>query len=184
MPNRSNCATLRMGPIAMMTAALALAGCATGAMAPDEPRVSGILAAPDGTPIGSTSLTANGAMLRGEVSVRGLAAGRYGMHLHAVGQCAGPAFASAGAHWNPTMAQHGRLNPAGRHSGDLPNLVVGADGSGRIAFDVPGPISGAGGLLDADGAAIIIHAAPDDERTDPSGNSGDRKYCAVLRLAE
>lgn len=76
------------------------------------------------------------------------------------------------------MKQHGRDNPQGAHAGDLPNLVVGADGRGTIRLTVPqGSLSG---LLDADGAALVIHAKADDYRTDPSGNSGGRIACGVI----
>ena len=115
------------------------------------------------------------------VQAAGLPAGHYGVHLHEVGRCEGPAFASAGAHWNPSGRQHGRLNPAGHHLGDLDNLDVDEFGAGRLEFSISGAaISGAGGLLDADGAALVIHAGPDDYRTDPSGNSGARIACGVL----
>ena len=99
-----------------------------------------------------------------------------------VGRCEGPAFASAGPHWNPTGRQHGTLNPAGHHLGDLPNLDVDATGRrpARIHHPRRAPSGGAGGLFDADGAALVIHAAPDDYRTDPSGNSGARIACGVL----
>ena len=122
----------------------------------------------------------------GKVEVRvqaaGLPAGHYGVHVHAVGRCEGPAFASAGAHWNPTGRQHGTLNPAGHHLGDLPNLDVDAQGAGRLEFAITGAsLSGADGILDADGAALVIHAAADDYKTDPSGNSGARIACGVLR---
>jgi superoxide dismutase, Cu-Zn family len=112
------------------------------------------------------------------ISVVGAAPGRFGIHVHAVGQCEGPGFTSAGPHWNPAGRQHGRNNPAGVHHGDLPNIEIGADGAGRLSADIPGTIAG---LLDADGAALILHAAADDERTDPTGNSGARVACAVLR---
>jgi Cu-Zn family superoxide dismutase len=123
---------------------------------------------------------------RGDVEVRvqaaGLPAGHYGVHLHAVGRCEGPAFASAGAHWNPAGRQHGSLNPAGHHLGDLPNLDVDQYGAGRLEFAIVGAsLSGAEGLFDADGTSLVIHAAPDDYRTDPSGNSGARIACGVLR---
>jgi len=120
------------------------------------------------------------------VETTGLAAGTYGVHLHAVGRCEGPAFASAGGHWNPTGRQHGRDNPAGAHLGDLPNLVVGGDGRGILDFTVAGAALAGGGadaLLDSDGAAIVVHAQPDDYRTDPSGNSGARIACGVLKPA-
>lgn len=115
------------------------------------------------------------------VQAQGLAPGHYAVHLHAVGRCDGRDFADAGAHWNPTARQHGTLNPQGHHLGDLPNLDVGSDGGGRVEFAVTGAdLSGAQGLLDADGAAIVIHARPDDYRSDPSGNSGGRIACGVL----
>jgi Cu/Zn superoxide dismutase len=85
------------------------------------------------------------------------------------------------AQWNPTTKQHGRDNPMGAHEGDLPNLTIGATGKGRLTFEVPAAtLSGENGLLDEDGAALVIHAKPDDYRTDPSGNSGDRTACGVL----
>jgi Cu-Zn family superoxide dismutase len=116
------------------------------------------------------------------VQAAGLPAGHYGVHLHAVGRCEGPAFTSAGPHWNPTGRQHGSLNPAGHHMGDLPNLDVDAHGAGRLEFAIAGAsASGAEGLFDADGTAVVIHADADDYRTDPSGNSGARIACGVLR---
>ena len=115
------------------------------------------------------------------VQASGLPAGHYGVHLHATGRCEGPGFESAGAHWNPTDRHHGKLNPEGHHLGDLDNLDVDESGAGRLEFTIAGALTGgADGLLDADGAAIVIHAAPDDYRTDPSGNSGARIACAAL----
>ncbi|WP_395613032.1 superoxide dismutase family protein [Allosphingosinicella sp.] len=124
-----------------------------------------------------------GNIVRIRVTVRGFAPGTHGVHLHQIGRCDAPGFESAGPHWNPTSHQHGRLNPQGPHLGDLPNLEVGANGAGRIDFSVPVPAATAAGanpLLDADGTAVVIHAAADDLRTDPSGNSGARIACGVL----
>jgi len=112
------------------------------------------------------------------IAVQGLSPGDHGLHLHAVGRCDGPAFQSAGPHWNPASKQHGHLNPLGAHLGDLPNLTVSANGRGAINFLV------AGSLTDADGTSLVIHAKPDDYRTDPSGNSGDRIACAVIRAGQ
>lgn len=124
--------------------------------------------------------TAAGVEVR--VQAAGLPAGHYGVHLHNVGLCEGPAFTSAGPHWNPTGRQHGSLNPGGHHMGDLPNLDVDEHGAGRLEFAIAGAmVSGASGLFDADGTALVIHAAADDYRTDPSGNSGARIACGVLR---
>lgn len=119
--------------------------------------------------------------LRIELVARGFAASTYGMHVHSVGRCDGPKFTTAGPHWNPTNAQHGRDNPLGAHHGDLPNLVVEPDTIGRATLTLVGTrLTGEGGLLDADGAAFVIHAGPDDMKTDPSGNSGDRVACGVV----
>jgi Cu-Zn family superoxide dismutase len=116
------------------------------------------------------------------VQAAGLPGGHYGVHFHGVGRCEGPDFTSAGPHWNPTGRQHGSLNPAGHHLGDLPNLDVDAQGGGRLEFTIAGAAtSGADGLFDADGTSLVIHASADDYRTDPSGNSGARIACGVLR---
>jgi Cu-Zn family superoxide dismutase len=104
-----------------------------------------------------------------------LAPGEHGLHLHGVGRCDGPDFKSAGAHWNPAGKQHGHLNPQGAHAGDLPNLTISSNGHGALNFLVAGQALG-----DADGTSLVIHAKPDDYKTDPSGNSGDRIACAVL----
>jgi Cu-Zn family superoxide dismutase len=123
---------------------------------------------------------ADGAV-RVRIAAAGLAAGTYGAHIHMTGRCDAPGFESAGAHWNPTGHQHGSENPQGPHLGDLPNLAVAADGTGEISFDIAGATLRGGNhpVLDDDGAAIIVHADPDDYRTDPSGNSGARIACGV-----
>jgi superoxide dismutase, Cu-Zn family len=109
-------------------------------------------------------------------------AGTFGMHLHTVGKCQAPDFTSAGAHWNPGMKQHGRDNPMGAHSGDLPNVVAGADKKLTLEYKLPGiMLEGEGGLLDADGATLVIHEKADDYLTDPSGNSGKRIICGVFK---
>ena len=124
----------------------------------------------------ATAKEANGA-LRVTVEVAGMSPGLHGVHVHSIGKCDGPDFASAGGHWNPTAHQHGMNNPAGPHVGDLPNVEVGANGKGRVEFTLPGTYQG---LLDEDGAALVVHAGADDLKTDPSGNSGGRVACGVF----
>ena len=133
-----------------------------------------------GQPVGTVSAwqTAGGVGLR--VQASGLPHGVHGIHVHAVGRCEGPKFESAGPHWNPATQKHGLSNPAGPHAGDLPNVTVAANGVLSTIVTVAGADLGAAGLGDADGAALVIHAAADDNMTDPSGNSGDRIACAVL----
>lgn len=118
-----------------------------------------------------------------EGDLRGLSPGAHGIHFHAVGQCdAAGTFASAGGHFNPTSRKHGLENPEGPHAGDLPNLAIAADGSGNFRTNTTRVSLGtdAASLLDADGSAVIVHAAQDDQRTDPAGNSGARIACGVV----
>ncbi len=120
--------------------------------------------------------------VRVDVAATGMTPGIYGMHVHMVGRCDAPGFESAGAHWNPGGRQHGRDNPAGAHAGDLPNLTIGTNGRGTVGFTIAGATLNGGvrPMSDADGAALLIHAAVDDYRTDPSGNSGARIACGVV----
>ena len=155
-----------------------LAACATPEELGPGPGPSIPVVSPAGAVAGAVQAEprAGGTYLR--IAVQGLAPGDHGLHLHAVGRCEGPKFDSAGPHWNPAGRQHGHLNPDGSHLGDLPNLTVSANGRGALNFLVRG------GLVDADGTALVIHAKPDDYRTDPSGSSGDRIACAVLAPAQ
>ena len=179
----------RASNIAAAAAALALSACASRAVEPPEPEVPVPTAAeadirdPGGRTLARASAVQTGDAVRIRIEATGLAAGIYGVHLHSVGRCDPPSFESAGPHWNPTARQHGRDNPRGQHLGDLPNLMVGTDGRGSFEFTVPGAwlAGGARPLLDGDGAAVVVHARADDYRTDPSGNSGARIGCGVLR---
>ncbi len=122
----------------------------------------------------------NGVTLR--LSATGLPPGTHGVHLHAMGTCEGPAFASAGAHWNPANRQHGKDNPMGAHLGDLLNAEAPATGELSMTYVVDDTTmrDGANALADADGTSLVIHAQADDYKTDPSGNSGGRIACAVV----
>lgn len=146
---------------------------------------TGAFATSAGAAAGTASVVpaANGNPLL-RVKVSGLPAGVHGIHIHTVGKCDGPAFTSAGGHLNPSGHQHGKDNPAGSHLGDLPNITVDGHGNGELAqaLTVDAATLRAQ-LADADGAAVVIHAAPDDYRTDPSGNSGARIACAVLKIS-
>ncbi|MGE5562795.1 MAG: superoxide dismutase family protein [Bacillota bacterium] len=132
-----------------------------------------------GQPIGSVRAWQTAGGLSFHVNASGLPHGLHGIHVHAVGRCDPPDFASAGPHWNPAGKKHGLNNPAGPHAGDLPNVEVAANGVLSATVTLPGATMA--NLLDADGAALVIHAAADDNMTDPSGNSGARIACAVIR---
>jgi Cu-Zn family superoxide dismutase len=145
---------------------------------PETPALTANLVRSDGAPSGTVRVFTEPTGLLLRIDASGLPPGQHGVHLHATGRCDPPGFTSAGAHWNPTQKQHGHLNPAGWHRGDLGNLGAGADGRIVAGLLVPGATIAE--LHDADGTAFVMHARPDDERTDPSGNSGDRIACAVL----
>jgi Cu-Zn family superoxide dismutase len=149
---------------------------------PAPPLATAVLATASGSAVGSATITVprTGSPVL-QVRVSGLSSGVHGIHLHAVGKCDPPKFTSAGGHLNPHGREHGKLNPAGSHLGDLPNLTIGADGAGGLThvFGSDADTLRAH-LFDADGTALVIHAKPDDYRTDPAGDAGDRIVCGVL----
>jgi Cu-Zn family superoxide dismutase len=167
--------------------ALCLAYGATALGAANQPATlaTGAFATSAGVPAGTASVVipASGTpVLR--VKVSGLPAGVHGIHIHTVGKCEGPAFTSAGGHLNPAGHQHGKDNPMGSHLGDLPNITVDRHGNGELAQTLTvAATTLRAELADADGAAVVVHADPDDYRTDPSGNSGARIACAVLKVS-
>ncbi len=109
--------------------------------------------------------------------------GTYAIHVHTTGTCTAPDFTSAGPHWNPEGKQHGKENPSGPHKGDLPNVTVGADGKAKVSAHISGVTmtGGTAALLDADGAALVLHAGVDDYKSDPTGNAGGRAACGVFK---
>ena len=120
------------------------------------------------------------------VQVSGMPPGPHGIHFHAMGVCdasGATAFASAGAHYNPLGRQHGLDNPAGPHGGDAPNFTVSATGTGQATFttDRISLTEGSTSLFDNDGSAIVVHAAADDQISQPAGNSGGRIACGVVK---
>lgn len=138
----------------------------------------------DGSTVGLASLGETRLGVRIEVKVTGLPPGKHGMHIHAIGKCDKPDFASAGPHFNINGRKHGVPGATNAHAGDLPNLVVGPDGKGSLLFYSPHLSlnkAASNGLTFGSGTAIVIHANEDDEKTDPSGNSGGRIACGIVR---
>jgi Cu-Zn family superoxide dismutase len=169
---------------ALIALAGPLASCATVADLPAEQIASATLTLANGQPAGVARVLAAGQEVTLVAGLTGVAPGVHGIHLHTTGQCAGPDFASAGGHLNPLGKHHGSLADGGKHEGDLPNVTVQPGGSGALTAKLSGtPDQVRAWLFDRDGTAIVVHADPDDYRTDPSGNSGARIACGVLRPA-
>lgn len=140
------------------------------------------LLGPNGEKRGTATLSQEADGTRIRARIEGMREGSYAVHVHAVGKCDAPTFTTAGPHFNPTTKQHGRDNPMGPHLGDLPNVLIGSSGTGNVDATVAGLTltGGTAAVLDADGAAVVLHAGPDDYKSDPSGNSGDRVACGVV----
>ncbi|WBO22485.1 superoxide dismutase[Cu-Zn] [Sphingomonas abietis] len=139
-----------------------------------------------GAVIGHVTLTdaPHGVLLRVEAS--GLTPGWHGIHFHEKGDCSDAAFKMSGGHVHTmTPSIHGLLNPQASDQGDLPNIFAGADGTATAELFTPLVALHAGtaraDLLDADGSAVVIHAAADDYKTQPIGGAGARVACAVVK---
>lgn len=173
-----------MKQVTMAAALIAgmLNGCASLGEVPTAKLASATIRTANGLPVGTALLTAASDKLTLTVAVAGLPAGQRSIHLHMIGRCDAPDFASAGGHLNPMARKHGAMNPAGSHLGDLPNLMIDSQGKGALSVELGAPREAAlAALFDSDGAAIVIHAAADDYKTDPTGNSGARIACGVLQ---
>jgi superoxide dismutase, Cu-Zn family len=124
---------------------------------------------------------ADGVYLTGEIG--GLGRGRtHAIHIHETGDCSAADASSAGAHFNPGAAPHGRAGSGQHHAGDMDNLVANAAGVARVEANVRGVMLGGGGPTDIIRRALIVHANADDYSTQPTGNAGARIACGVIEV--
>jgi Cu-Zn family superoxide dismutase len=173
-----------MRSIGVGLAGLVVAGCAgLGGAGGGQTVAVADLVSSAGAKVGVATLTESGGKVRIAVEVGGLTPGRHGIHIHAVGRCDPPGFTTAGGHYNPLARKHGLESADGPHAGDLPNLVADAAGKARYAATTEGVTLRKGllSVFDGDGSAIVIHEKEDDQRTDPTGESGGRVACGVIR---
>ena len=182
-----------MRTTALLTAALLTAACSApaarrpdaGAPATPQSNVNATARADmrdtQGRALGTVTLTQtpHGVLVQGDLS--NLPPGTRAIHFHEVGRCDSP-FTSAGGHYNPTQRVHGFKSAGGYHAGDLPNIGIGANGTGRVDHLSREVTLGTapGTLFDVDGTSLVIHAGPDDYATDPAGGSGARIACGVI----
>ena len=155
-------------------------GCAM--MEDTEPTATAVLEPRSGSNVrGTVTFTQTGDVVRVSGVVTGHSKGPKGFHIHEKGDCSSADGMSAGGHFNPSGMKHGGPYEPVRHGGDLGNLNFGADGTAKFSF-VVGDISVSGtqanGII---GRAVIVHAAPDDLKTDPTGNAGGRVACGVIK---
>lgn len=163
--------------------ALALTTSAAVAFAYGGSTATATLINSQGAVIGTATFTQlNDTLVRIDIEASGLTPGRHGVHIHSVGSCVAPTFASAGGHFNPTGETHGLHGGDGAHAGDLHNLVVRPDGTVNFVLTTSrvSLMEGTTSLFDANGSALVIHAGEDDQVTDPSGASGARVACGVI----
>jgi superoxide dismutase, Cu-Zn family len=137
--------------------------------------------------IGQGSMSDSKKGVKLTIELKGAQPGLHAMHIHEKGMCQGPKFETAGGHLNPSKKKHGHQNAEGAHLGDLGNIEVPASGNVKkeialVGIDLkPGS---ANSLMSDSGTSIVFHAKADDEKTDPSGGSGERIYCGVLTNAK
>jgi Cu-Zn family superoxide dismutase len=166
-----------LGALALMLTA------AVGAAGSSALHARAQLIGADGQPVGWARFVEDGTgIVHVNVHIQGLSSGLHGIHLHAAGVCEPAAFTTALGHHNPLAVAHGLDSASGGHGGDLPNLEVNEAGVGRLDAKTDRATLSAGllSLFDGNGSAIVIHAGPDDQVTDPTGNSGGRIACGVI----
>jgi Cu-Zn family superoxide dismutase len=165
----------------LLSGAICLIGPALATAQPRDTTVQ--IQSRGGEPVGTATLTTEGSNgIRFHLDLRGLPPGEHALHIHERPVCEPPSFESAGPHFNPDDRRHGLNSPEGPHGGDMPNIVVAADGTARATLVNPrvtlddGPRS----VFSGAGTALIVHAGRDDLTTDPSGNAGDRIACGRI----
>jgi Cu-Zn family superoxide dismutase len=139
----------------------------------------------NGSFVGVAFISEDAGGARIALRLRGLEPGEYAVHVHEFAAAPGD-FESAGGHFNPFGREHGLLNPKGPHAGDLPNIVVGENGSFEGSISAPLVTLGDGkhSLFKSGGTSLVIHKGPDDGRSQPSGQAGDRVACGPIRKAD
>lgn len=174
----------------LLAAAAGLAACSSTATRDANPRtvasaqLNAAVGVPQPNPQSPVQGTVTFSELRGIISVSGTVTGlkpnaRHAFHVHEKGDCSAPDFSSAGGHFNPTGAPHGKHGSGFHHLGDMPELVADASGTARIAFNSQSLVlRGPNSIITK---SVIVHRDPDDVNHQPVGNAGPRLACGVIK---
>jgi Cu-Zn family superoxide dismutase len=135
-----------------------------------------------GNSVGTAELSPSAKGVNIRLDLKNLTPGIHAIHVHTAAKCEGPAFTTAGPHFNPDMKHHGLENPEGPHAGDIPNFTVGENGTAKATVVATGVTMGddAHSVFSNGGTALVIHAKADDMKSDPAGNAGDRIACGLI----
>lgn len=159
-------------------AALTLAACASQSPAPSQRAAAELLARSGSQVSGSVQFSQYADKLVIEARLSGLTPGEHGFHIHDKGDCSAADASSAGGHFNPAGKAHGHHGQHDRHAGDLPNLVADAQGNAVLRVESTSlKLQGEQGIA---GRSVVVHADPDDYRSQPAGNSGKRVACGRI----
>lgn len=189
---------MKLHPLAILVPCAVLAACQNAETPTAEPAIAPPVndTAPQASATAAATLNgASGSKVAGQltfassgedVTVAGELTGlppssEHGFHIHENGDCSAPDATTAGAHFNPEMAPHAGPNDTPRHLGDIPNIQSDATGKAVVNATIAGASLRNGGPHDLVGKAVIAHAKPDDYKTQPSGDSGDRIACGVIQ---
>lgn len=166
----------------MAVCGLAVCGLA-GAQSPAKLKVA--ILSSTGQSAGSATFTTVKTGVKVKIELKNVPFGDHGVHIHQNAVCDAPDFKGAGGHFNPDGKMHGYLNPAGHHNGDMPASVsVGENHEGEATFvltSVSMDPAAANSIFANGGTSIVVHEKADDEKTDPSGASGNRIACGVIK---
>lgn len=162
-----------------MAATVLLTACATNP-APAPVAEATLEARSGSNATGTVLFFPAGDRVRVEARVSGLTPGEHGFHIHESGDCSAPDAMSAKGHFNPAARPHGHHGGSERHAGDMPNLVADAAGNASLALDLSmlSLTESATGII---GRSVVVHADPDDYKSQPAGNAGKRVACGTIK---